>query len=210
MKKWLLRLGLILGVLLVLATSIYAIDWFGVMDVRSKVYDVPVVSKLMPVEKNKSTKSKTSELSQLTKDNIQLKTNNAGLKANNADLKQKINKLESQTRSLQTEVQAVNKKHKAVTADKTNLLSEVSKMKIALADAQKAQEEGLTRSKSYEQLAGYYAAMKAKDAVKSLTQLDDDTVIGILTKLDNDQAAAILANFAPDRAAKIVRNMSTQ
>lgn len=196
MKKLLLRLGLVLGILLVLSTSIYALDWLGVVDVRSKVYEVPVINKLMPVTKTATEKETTSKPNPLAKENTQLKNTNA--------------KLQKQVTELQGDIKDLNNKQKAMAGEKETLIAEVAKLQVSLEDANKVEEEEQVRSQSFEQLARYYGAMKAKEAVKSLSQLDDDTVIGILTKLEDDQAAAILANLEPDRAAKIVRNMASQ
>lgn len=76
----------------------------------------------------------------------------------------------------------------------------VEKMKLEKA---RQQEE----AKRIGRLARLYGAMKPKEAVAVLSQLDDDTILSILGKMEEEQVSKILATFDAKRAAQLTDKM---
>lgn len=60
-----------------------------------------------------------------------------------------------------------------------------------------------------EDLAKYYGAMKPADAVRILSELEDDLIIGILNNLEKEHAAKILSLMDEKRAAQLTEKMAS-
>ncbi|MEA1961756.1 MAG: hypothetical protein U9N81_10905 [Bacillota bacterium] len=171
----------IVGFLLVLAASFYALHYFYIIDISERLSVIPVLGE-------KIGDSTQNPLQKLQEENDILKQ----------DLEENRNRLSA----VEAELEKSNQLQLQYEESESNYKEEIIQLNQQLADVL-SQEP----SKDYKKIAGYYAEMKTQDAADLIAALSDENAVDILQSMQTDVSAPILSKMPREKAVKITQMM---
>ncbi len=166
-----------------LAGTVWALDYFAVVNISKIIREIPVVGKMLPAPKEGPSKKPKNPLED-----------------ENKKLSSEIERLKINAGGLEKRLEVIQKEKQSLVDLKNNLQATLNSLQTW-----KDQHEGAKLS--YEKLAKYYAEMKPEAAVKIMNNLSDEVIIGILQNLNDEQVAKILSAMDPNKAAGLVDQM---
>lgn len=177
--------------IILIGFTIYALDWFAVINVKNVLHNVPVLGKIISTSKNE-TKEVSSTASNKT----------------SATSDKEIKRLKTENLKLKNQVKDLQKQRVELTKTNNDLKAQQGEQQQQQSDQSTQTQQTEKQKTGFKVLATYYADMKPANAVAIMNNLDDDTIIGILSNMDPDQSGKILAAMDPKRAAMIVQKMT--
>jgi len=122
-------------------------------------------------------------------------------------LEVKNNTLQRVVQSKNSEIKRLREDLKKAEAARQEAQNRQAQLEKELQELRQTGDTAAVEQKIFKQLAGYYSAIKPKNAAAVFEKLDDETVIGILQNMDAESAARVIAAMQPERAATITRKM---
>ncbi|MHB8170476.1 MAG: MotE family protein [Thermincolia bacterium] len=197
-RKWMIRISLLVVPILVLGGTVYLLNWLGVIEVNRYAAKVPLVNKWV-YEDKVDAKKEVVKLDPLV--------------AENKKLQEKIKQMETKVKETETKIADATTKNKKdkelLERQKQELEQNLKVLEDDVKAAQEAKAETEIKAAGYDKLALYYAQMKPKNAAAIMDKLDNQTVIGVLDRMESEQAAKILSLMDPERAAKLAKLISS-
>ncbi|MDR1615723.1 MAG: hypothetical protein LBR98_01690 [Syntrophomonadaceae bacterium] len=181
-----------LAVMLIILLLISVAGYFGYGFYKepSRLSNIPLIKNFVPAAEEDSETPELSEEEQVQQEVAGLKAALEEKEVEKEAYEQEITQLRQQLANNEVE----------------ELQNEVARLELVISDLQNQRSN---QDAAYQDLAQYYALMKAKDAAGILSKLSDDDAIGIISRMENDAAASVMQNMDQDRAATITKKMLT-